>query len=154
MIERSHPGVCLSEIASSAKPIDRVSTDPTGIDRLRSEQPVEAPPWTDANASDPGITLVELLGWISEFTVYGGPAQLHDPLRHIAVAQELRAALRKVHRTDAIARPGSSAALITLTRWFDSNVGPPARTEPTFWSSAAPSHFWPFTYLPLFRAVR
>src|SRR5262249_47054208 len=85
MIERSYPGVYLSEVAFSAKPIDGVSTDPTGIDRISSEPPVEAPAWTDANTSDPGITLVELFGWISEFTVYGGPAQLQDPLRHIAV---------------------------------------------------------------------
>lgn len=88
MIERSYPGVYLSEVAFSARPIDGVSTDratATGIDRLRPEPPVEEPAWTDANANDPGITLVELLDWVSEFTLYGGPAQLHDPLQHIAV---------------------------------------------------------------------
>jgi len=88
MIEPSYPGVYLSEVAFGGKPIDGVSTDragATGIDRLRSEPPVEAPAWTDANASDPAVTLVELFGWISEFVVYGGPAQLHDPLQHVAV---------------------------------------------------------------------
>ena len=96
MIERSYPGVYLSEVAFSAKPIDGVSTDrtdATGIDRVGAEPPVEAPTWTDANASDPGITIAELLDWVSEFALYGGPAQIHDPLEHVAVEAGLAGGL-------------------------------------------------------------
>jgi len=93
MIEASYPGVYLSEIAFNATPIDGVSTDATGTDRLRSEPPIEAPAWTDANASDPGMTLVDLFSWVSEFTTYGGPRNLPDPLHHIAVDADIAGGL-------------------------------------------------------------
>ena len=32
--------------------------------------PVYAPEWTDHNAHDPGITLIELLAWVAEMDVY------------------------------------------------------------------------------------
>jgi hypothetical protein len=87
MIEASYPAVYLSELAFSATTIDGVSTDrigATNIDRLRSEPSVEAPAWTDANESDPGMTLVDLFSWVSEFTTYGGPRNLPGPLHRIA----------------------------------------------------------------------
>jgi hypothetical protein len=93
MLEASYPGVHLSEVAFSAAPIEGVSTDATGIDRLRSEPPVEAPAWTNANASDPGMSLVDLFSWVSEFTTYGGPRNLPDPPRHIAVEADIAGGL-------------------------------------------------------------
>lgn len=33
--------------------------------------PVRAPAWTDHNATDPGITLVELFAWLAEMQIYG-----------------------------------------------------------------------------------
>lgn len=32
---------------------------------------VRAPAWTDHNASDPGITVVELFAWLAEMQIYG-----------------------------------------------------------------------------------
>lgn len=40
------------------------------VDEARTLIPVFAPEWTDHNAHDPGITLVELLAWIAEMDVY------------------------------------------------------------------------------------
>src|SRR5215471_13539519 len=39
-------------------------------DEGRGLIPVYGPEWTDHNASDPGITLVELLAWITEMDIY------------------------------------------------------------------------------------
>jgi hypothetical protein len=39
-------------------------------DEGRSLIPVYGPEWTDHNASDPGITLVELLAWITEMDIF------------------------------------------------------------------------------------
>ena len=36
----------------------------------RSRLPALAPPWTDHNAHDPGITLIELLAWVAEAQLY------------------------------------------------------------------------------------
>jgi hypothetical protein len=57
MIERAYPGVYLATLATEAKPIDGVPTTQPGA---------EAPAWTASDAHDPGITLVELIGFVSE----------------------------------------------------------------------------------------
>jgi len=41
------------------------------VDEARSLIPVYGPEWTDHNASDPGITLLELLAWVTEVDIYG-----------------------------------------------------------------------------------
>jgi hypothetical protein len=40
------------------------------VDQGRALIPLYAPEWTDHNASDPGITLMELFAWIAEMDVY------------------------------------------------------------------------------------
>jgi predicted phage baseplate assembly protein len=40
------------------------------VDEGRSVIPVFAPTWTDHNAHDPGITLMEMLAWITETDIY------------------------------------------------------------------------------------
>jgi hypothetical protein len=40
------------------------------VDEGRSLIPVYAPSWTDHNAHDPGITLMEMLAWITETDIY------------------------------------------------------------------------------------
>jgi hypothetical protein len=40
------------------------------VDEARRQIPRLAPDWTDHNASDPGITLVELLAWVTETVLY------------------------------------------------------------------------------------
>lgn len=47
---------------------DRTWADLT--DEARALIPVYGPEWTDHNASDPGITLMELLAWITEMDIY------------------------------------------------------------------------------------
>jgi Baseplate J-like protein len=51
-------------------------------DEGRALIPVYGPEWTDHNASDPGITLVELLAWITEMDIYR--------LNQISTAEQLR----------------------------------------------------------------
>jgi hypothetical protein len=60
MIERAYPGVYLAEVQFGAKPIDGVPTT----------QPAHTPEWTNFNSSDPGVTLVELLSFLSESLLY------------------------------------------------------------------------------------
>jgi hypothetical protein len=49
------------------------------VEEGRALVPFHAPEWTDHNASDPGITLVELLAWIAEMQIF----QLDQvPARH------------------------------------------------------------------------
>jgi len=40
------------------------------LDEARAALPAHYPGWTDHNASDPGIVLVELLAWMSEMVLY------------------------------------------------------------------------------------
>ena len=40
------------------------------VEQGRALIPLYAPEWTDHNASDPGITLMELLAWIAEADVF------------------------------------------------------------------------------------
>ena len=40
------------------------------VDEARRQIPLLAPEWTDHNASDPGITVVELLAWVTETVLY------------------------------------------------------------------------------------
>src|SRR3954464_1398478 len=40
------------------------------VEAGRSQLPALAPDWTDYNAHDPGITLMELLAWVTEAQLY------------------------------------------------------------------------------------
>ncbi len=40
------------------------------LDELRARIPVDAPQWTDHNASDPGITLLELFAYLGDMSLY------------------------------------------------------------------------------------
>ena len=40
------------------------------VEEGRSLIPLYAPEWTDHNASDPGITLLELFAWVAEMDIY------------------------------------------------------------------------------------
>jgi hypothetical protein len=42
------------------------------VEEGRSLIPLYAPEWTDHNASDPGITLMELFAWVAEMDIYQG----------------------------------------------------------------------------------
>ena len=78
----------LSRAFLTEVPVSVTSSDAASIlDRTAqsAEQAVEPPAWTETNQSDPGMTLVELFSWVDSFVVYGGPRDLADPLRHVAV---------------------------------------------------------------------
>ena len=75
MPEYLHPGVYLVEVDTQATPIPGVSTSTEALlgpllafwrDRVRSD----IPGWTDRNASDPGIMLLELLAWVAESAIF------------------------------------------------------------------------------------
>jgi predicted phage baseplate assembly protein len=55
-------------------PLPKPSLDNRSFDQLvaegRGQIPRLAPAWTDHNASDPGITLIELAAWLSEQNIY------------------------------------------------------------------------------------
>ena len=76
MPEYLYPGVYVVEVAAGAKPIDGVSTstaDLIGSDcigKLHRLATVPAPEWTDYNEHDPGVTVLELLAWLTESLVY------------------------------------------------------------------------------------
>lgn len=40
------------------------------VEEVKARIPVYAPEWTDYNAHDPGITLIELFAWLSEMQIY------------------------------------------------------------------------------------
>jgi hypothetical protein len=92
MIERVYPGVFVTEVAFTAKPIDGVSTSMTGesvhpgvfveelpfkatpIDGVSTSTDSAKPPapnWTDANQGDPGGTLLQMFAWLPEALSYG-----------------------------------------------------------------------------------
>jgi hypothetical protein len=76
MPEYLYPGVYVVEVAAGAKPIDGVSTSTANligsdcIDKLHRLATVPAPEWTDYNEHDPGVTVLELLAWLTESLVY------------------------------------------------------------------------------------
>jgi hypothetical protein len=79
MIERMYPGVYLAEVEFSAKSIDGVpTTQPGVVDDFRVDSraveraalPAHTPEWTNLQAGDPGVTLVELFGFLTESLLY------------------------------------------------------------------------------------
>lgn len=70
MNEIRHPAVYLAELPFRSTPIEGVAT---------STAPLSAPAWTDANAHDPGLTLVETFAWLAELTGYRLHAVAGDP---------------------------------------------------------------------------
>jgi hypothetical protein len=79
-----------------------------------------APTWTDYNASDPGITLVELMAWLSEQSMY----------RTSRITPELsRAFLRLVGITSHPA--GVASAVILLTNASAAAIALPDRVQVT-----------------------
>ena len=76
MIERLYPGVYLAEVEFNAKPIDGVPTTQPGELGVashaveRAAHPAHTPEWTDHQAGDPGVTLVEVFGFLGDSLLY------------------------------------------------------------------------------------
>ncbi|MGY0490285.1 putative baseplate assembly protein [Streptomyces sp. WG-D5] len=75
------------------------------VEEARSLIPVYAAEWTDHNASDPGITFIELLAWIAEMDIFQLD-QVPEPLR--------RAFLALVGVAPAAATPARTVVEVTL----------------------------------------
>jgi hypothetical protein len=98
MPELLYPGVYLVETCNHAHAIEGVSTSTEGlvagiVDGARmSHHPVGTPEWTDGNAHDPGVTMLELFGWTTESLAFG-----------VALALGLDTAAVDSHRRQATA---------------------------------------------------
>jgi hypothetical protein len=116
MPEYLYPGVYIETYDSRPKPIPGVETlaqDAASrrlvaeiLDVVRRAQP----DWTDHNASDPGITLLELVAWLSEIA-----------LRHADSIPEQgrRAALRAIGVLATLSTPcGQDEGVLTRPRYF------------------------------------
>ncbi|HTO49826.1 MAG TPA: hypothetical protein VML91_19490 [Burkholderiales bacterium] len=75
MPEYLHPGVYLVEVDTQATPVAGVFASTEALlgpllafwqERVRTR----VPGWTDHNASDPGITLLELLAWLADLAIF------------------------------------------------------------------------------------
>ena len=69
-------------------PIPLPNLDDRSFDELTAEAraliPGLQPDWTDHNPSDPGITLVELLAWLTEMLLFQiTPEIFQDLVRHV-----------------------------------------------------------------------
>ena len=75
MPEYLAPGVYVVEVAARVRPIEGVPTSVTsflGKDAVEKWQRrlADHPSWTDHDQHDPGITMLELLAWLSETLAY------------------------------------------------------------------------------------
>ncbi len=125
-------------------PLPKPTLDNRRYDQLVSEGraliPRQAPAWTDQNASDPGITLVELGAWLAEQNIY----------RFDRVSDEtLRAFVRLVGiepRTPAVARTvvsvvnGNAAGVALPARMQLTDAASTPRFESTRELFVSPSH--------------
>jgi predicted phage baseplate assembly protein len=100
-------------------PLPLPSLDSRNWDELVAEGraliPHEAPEWTDHNLHDPGITLLELLAWLSEMLLFRvdrtSPAMLRTFLRRVGVVpRPARAASAVV----VLRRPPGAGAIVRL----------------------------------------
>ena len=84
-------------------PLPKPSLDNRSFDQLvaegRGQIPRLSPQWTDHNASDPGITLVELAAWLTEQNIY----------RFDRPSDEARRAFARLVGHSTRARPASRA---------------------------------------------
>ena len=74
MIERTYPGVYVTEIPLRAEPVDGVPTReaaPVSASQVAHTQDKATPTWTQHNDSDPGITLLQLFAFLAESPLFG-----------------------------------------------------------------------------------
>jgi hypothetical protein len=83
------------------------------VEEARSLIPRYAPQWTDYNASDPGITLLELFAWLVEQDIYR--VNRHNR-RRIVRSQSFRRARRRHSTRAELRRLGCRSALAPPAR--------------------------------------
>jgi hypothetical protein len=82
MIERLHPGVYVVELPCQVHPIDGVQTSGT-----------PAPDWTEHNAHDPGVSLLQLFSFLTEGLFYRADLPAASERRGIVSGLAVSAAL-------------------------------------------------------------
>ena len=124
-------------------PLPKPTLDNRSFDQLvaeaRSRIPRFAPQWTDHNASDPGITLVEFAAWLTEQNIYRFDRPSDEALRAFARLAGIRPRAPGVARTVvALADPnGAGIALPARMQLASGAVESFETTEPLFVSPAA-----------------
>jgi predicted phage baseplate assembly protein len=95
------------------------------VDEGRSLIPIYSPKWTDHNAHDPGITLMELLAWIAETDIYRvdriPASHIRTFLALVGIVLRAPAAARAVV---VFASKNGTAAELPATTLLYSAVGP------------------------------
>jgi hypothetical protein len=126
VIERSYPGVYVTEVPAHPTPIEGVPTTLTGADALRyrthegreaTRLPAATPEWTDANQGDPGITLLQALAYGLDALVpwavsrHGAAGRL-DQAGAVAGLGADGETSRQVHITKAVAAVATGRRLV------------------------------------------
>jgi hypothetical protein len=123
-------------------PLPKPTLDNRAFDQLvaegRGRIPRLAQQWTDHNASDPGITLVELAAWLTEQNIYRFDRPADEALRAFARLAGIRPRPPGIARTVvALADPnGVGIALPTRMQLASSSAESFETTEPLFVSPA------------------
>ncbi|HET7524512.1 MAG TPA: hypothetical protein VFK10_01085 [Burkholderiaceae bacterium] len=75
MVERLYPGVYVSEVPFSAKPIEGVSVSSAPMQTSAQREPMlpATPDWTQHNQHDPGITFAQLFSWVGDLELFRTP---------------------------------------------------------------------------------
>ena len=124
MVERVFPGVYLTEVACSVRPIDGVSTSTADLPG--------APAWTQANQNDPGVTLLELLSWTSASLAYRADGSFEHVALHAAVGSGVVSGLAL----------GSADGAAGLTLTAGDAVGPDGRPITAHSNTHSRRHPW------------
>ena len=116
-------------------PLPRPSLDNRRWDQLVAEGraliPRLAPAWTDQNASDPGITLVELAAWLSEQNIYRFDRVPDEALRAFVRLVGVEPRMPLVARTVVAVHNGNAAGVALPARLQLADAGGSARFETT-----------------------
>jgi hypothetical protein len=130
MIERMYPGVYLAEIAFKAEPIDGVPTS------SQDTPPPAAPSWTDSNAHDPGMTLLELLPYTSDLQLYRADPTAPGTTKGLAVQPDGTGS--RLHVSPGLALDAHGLA-IDLAAVSSKYIGETEKNLATAFGAAAPS---------------
>jgi hypothetical protein len=101
-------------------PLPKPTLDNRVFDQLvaegRSRIPRLAPQWTDHNASDPGITLVELVAWLTEQNIYRFDRPSNEVVRAFARLAGVRSRAPGVARTVVVLADPNGAGIALPAR--------------------------------------
>lgn len=125
-------------------PLPKPTLDNRRYDQLVSEGraliPRQAPAWTDQNASDPGITLVELGAWLAEQNIYRFDRVSDETLRAFVRLVGIEPRMPAVARTVVSVVNGNAAGVALPARMQLTDAASTPRFESTRELFVSPSH--------------